>query len=96
MLTLSSIFRLLPIFLAVIAVILCARRFHDDRRKHDRRIMVLSTIVAILLIIAQTSWWASSIIEGSQVSTWFARIIWNVYDTIVAIMLIMLAYRPKL
>ncbi len=95
MLTIESFFRLVPIFLAVIAAILCARRFYSDRRKHDRMVMTLSVMCSIMLILAQTSWWSSSILEGSLKGAWFTNIIWNIYDALVAITFIVLSHRPN-
>jgi len=95
MITLNSIFNFLPIVLAVIAAIMCTRRFHEDRRKHDRATMAMAVVSCMLLVLAQTSWWTTYIIEGNLMGTWFANTVWTIFNTLVMSTFILISYRPK-
>jgi len=88
---LNYILQILPIGLAIIAVISCSIRFHKDRRKHDRLAMLLSVVSSILLIVAQTSWWVTYAIEGNLMGTVFANHVWTVFNSLIMVCLIMFA-----
>lgn len=88
---LNYIFQILPIILAAIAAVSCAKRFAIDRRRHDRIGMIFGTISAVILIIAQTSWWATYAINGSLQGTEFANFLWTVFNNTIMICLIFMA-----
>ena len=92
---LNLVFNILPIGLAIVSAIMCTRRFHEDRRRHDRIVMASAVVCSILLILAQTSWWTSYAIEGYLQGTWFANVIWALFNILVTVTFIMFAYRPK-
>ena len=85
-------FQILPIILAVIAIISCSYRFSKERRKYDRYAMLLSIISSFIMIIAQTSWWVTYAIEGNLMGTIFANNLWTIFNSLIMVCLILLAH----
>lgn len=83
---------LLPIFLAVVAIVLCSYRIRNVRRHADLLVYGLSIIGSILLIVAQSSWWVSFVIQGDLIGTWFANQVWLLFNTLMMLMVIINAY----
>ena len=78
-------FELLPVFLAVVAAIVCAIRAGVE---HGRLkiLFTLATIACVLLIVAQTSWWSVLVFEvvsSGYIDDNFANYIWTVFNSIV-------------
>lgn len=91
---LQTIFELIPVALAIVAAILCARRFGFERRRNTKVFMGLAVVCAVLLVIAQSSWWASYVVQGVGEGTAFADAIWTVFNTLVMISFIVTAKAP--
>lgn len=90
---LHHLFQISPVIFAIIAAVLSSIKFSTDRRKSDRLIMLMTVTASILLIIAQTSWWSTYLIENSLRGTWFANIVWTIFNNLVMVIFIMLS-RP--
>jgi hypothetical protein len=87
----NHFFQLLPVFLACIASVTCARRFNTGRRKQDKLVMALATVCSLMLIIAQTSWWTTYIVDGNLLGTVFANTIWTIFNTLIMVTLIIVS-----
>lgn len=82
---------LLPVFLAVIAIISLAKSYNHYRRTIDRFIAILASISASVMLVAQLSWWSSHIFEGRIVDLLFANYLWTVFNTLTMIVFILFA-----
>lgn len=74
--------QILPIILAVIALISCAEKLYVERRLISRITLILASICSLILIMAQVSWYVSFTIEGSLQGTWFANILWDIFNSL--------------
>lgn len=92
----QHVFQLLPVALACISAILCAYRVTGERRRSDRLAMTVAVLCSLLLVVAQTSWWSTYLIEGNLLGTVFANSVWTIFNTLVMVTFIILAYpRPR-
>ena len=89
---LNYIFQILPILLAVVAILACSYRASKDRRKTDRAAMFMSMLASAMLIIAQTSWWVTYAIQGDLLGTDFANTIWTIFNSLVMFIFILTAH----
>lgn len=85
---------LLPVALAVVAVILCGLRYSAECKVSVRIPMLAGVVSGLLLIAAQTSWWTSIKVEGVPFGTAFADALWTVFNCIVMLCFIYMAL-PK-
>lgn len=82
----THIFELLPVCMAIVAIVILSVRFSDRRslrRKFDRTQIALQIVSAFLLIVAQLSWYTAAVINGAIEDTWFANNIWTIFNTLV-------------
>ena len=91
----QHMFQLLPVFLALIAAVVCSRHFATHRRRRDRTAMALAVSASVLLVVAQTSWWTTYLIQGDLLGTWFANMIWTIFNTVVMVVFILIALPRK-
>lgn len=90
-----SLFELLPVVMAMIAAICCARRYSSERRKHTKTVMALGVVSSVLLIVAQSSWWTSYVVMGIGQGTQFADAIWTIFNTLTMLAFIVAARSEK-
>lgn len=91
----DHIFELIPVFLAIVALVGCSQAYDHVRRKHDKVAMLLIGMSASLLIIAQLTWWSTSVIQGKLESTWFDNQIWTIFNSITMISFIVQTKRTN-
>lgn len=82
---------LLPVFLAVVAIITLSKSYNQFRRTIDRFITILASIAASIMLVAQLSWWSSHIFEQRLVDLSFANYLWTVFNTLTMIVFILFA-----
>lgn len=92
---LRNIFELMPVGLAMVAAVTCSSSAAKTRRKREKFVFYCGTLCSCLLIIAQLSWWTSSVVQGNAIGTWFADVIWTIFNTLVMIAFIALSTRSK-
>lgn len=75
-------FEALPIFAAMLALVLSFRRALVTKDVHVRNASFMGAASAVLLIVAQTSWsWSVSV--GNTMGENFANHIWTVFNLVV-------------
>ena len=92
---LRYVFELLPIALAIPAIVLCARKYHIARRNTDRIVSGLAVLCALLLILAQSSWWASYTLHGDLQGTWLANQVWTIFNCLTMAVFITIGWPRK-
>lgn len=92
-----TFFELLPVALAIVAIILSGVMYNRARRKADKVRNILSIICAVLLIIAQTSWYTTAVVMNKLEDTWIANVIWTVFNilTMLTIIVNSIPRKPK-
>jgi len=88
-------FELAPVFLAVIASVLCAVRASSEVGRL-RWFFTLATIASVLLILAQTSWWSVLVFQLQSVMPYIdddiANMVWTIFNTTVMIAFMVSAF----
>ena len=79
----SALFELLPLGLAVVAIVLCFQRATTARRHQDKVVLVMALGCCLLLLFAQSSWWISLIVAHSLEGTSWANYIWTIFNSLV-------------
>ena len=86
------IFDLLPVGLAVIAIVLMSKRYDKARRYRDKAVLFLSVIAASVMIVAQLSWWSTYVLKSEMFDFGFANILWTIFNSLVMIVFIIMSY----
>ena len=79
---LAHIFELLPVVLAVIALISCGRRFTSTSHQQTRTLMLFGIICSIIMAIAQTTWWSYWTLQNQMVRPEYTAVLWTVFNTL--------------
>lgn len=87
----EAIFDLLPVILAVVAIILMSRRYDLVRRRRDKVVLFLSTVAASIMIVAQLSWWSTYVLKSEMFDFTFANVLWTIFNTLVMIVFIIMS-----
>jgi len=82
---------LIPVVLAVVAIITLAKSYNQFRRSIDKFIAILASIAASVMLVAQLSWWASNILENRLVDIYFANYLWTVFNVLTMVIFILFA-----
>lgn len=90
------IFELIPVVLAIISAIVCGHSYRRDRRRRGRMALLVATVCSVLLVIAQLSWWTSYIVQGLSLGTEFADVLWTMFNNLVMVSYIILAWPRKI
>ena len=83
---------LIPVILAVIALLNIRQVYIHSRRKSDQLIGIISVVLCYILIIARLSGWWSQFIQNEPVH-FFAQRAWTLFDTLVTVILLIRAFR---
>lgn len=83
---------LLPVCLAILVIINCAKYYTVVRRRKDKFTVVLAIISSVLLIFAQTSWFVTYAIYGGFTGTELANHIWTLFNTLTMATFFVLSY----
>ena len=86
---------LIPVILALIALLHIGHCYNKSRRKIDQLIGILSAAVCCILIIARLSEWWSQFIQHEPVNH-FAQHSWILFDTLVMLIILIRTYRSSL
>lgn len=78
----SHLLELLPVFLALLAAVMCSARYKVVKNKADKAVLALGVASACLLIVAQTSWWGTYILTGDLKGTVWANHIWTLFNSL--------------
>ena len=89
------ILEILPIILAIVAIITSARGFKEADTKIGKVGNLLGIICALTLIVAQSSWFTAMFILNQQDDTWIANTIWAVFNSMTMIMVIIFSKTRK-
>jgi Na+/phosphate symporter len=89
------LFELLPVALACVAAVLCARSYSRERRRDHRLTLLIGVVCSVILVIAQTSWFTSYIVLGSNEGAAFANVLWTIFNSLVMFCFIAAARTPK-
>lgn len=89
---LSHFLDLLPVFLAIIALIMLSRRYDYARRQKDRAILFLSAIATTVVIVVQLSLWATNHFETILINPPFINIMWDTFVSLVMLIFIIISH----
>ena len=78
-------FEAVPIFAALIAIVICGKRAILTSSHTVRVSSTLATASATLMIAAQVSWSWTLFIKGDVMGTELANIMWTVFNTMVMV-----------
>ena len=87
----QHIFELLPVALAIIAAISCAKSFGNAKTRPLRCALGLGVVCSVLLVVAQSSWWGSFMLQHSLEGTTFANGVWTVFNSLTMVAFIVLS-----
>lgn len=77
---------LIPVILAIIALLHVGQLYRNSRRSSDRAASILAAIACCILIIVKLSSWWSTHIQHESINFIAARA-WTLFDTIVMMMI---------
>ena len=86
---------LIPILLAVVALIKMSTAFEHMRRMRDRAILLFGCISASLLIVAQLSWWSTFVLKQELFDDWYVNYIWTAFNSLTMLTFILFAAPRK-
>jgi hypothetical protein len=86
---------LIPVILAVIALLHIGHTYTTSRRRSDQAIEIISAVVCCVLIVARLSGWWSIFIQGEP-ANFFAQRAWTLFDTLVMVMILIRTYRSSI
>ena len=72
---------ILPIILAMLAIVVCSRAALTSRRSSERIGAVAAVVCAVLMIVAQVSWSWTVFIKGDIQGTDVANFVWTMFNT---------------
>jgi hypothetical protein len=87
----AKFFELLPIGLALIAIMMSSIMYTKTRRKYDKVRTLFGMVAAALLIVAQSSWYVAYVIMGDLQDTVFANVIWTLFNCVTMLLIILYA-----
>lgn len=94
-LLIKTVLGILPIVLAMIAIILAGLCYEHARRKTDKVRLILSCVCSILLILAQSSWFFTAVLAEDYQKTTITDAIWTVFNGLVMILIIITVFPRK-
>lgn len=86
------IFDLIPIALAIIAIILISKKYDVVRRRKDKVVLFLSVIAASIMIVAQLSWWSTYVLKSELFDYDIANMLWTAFNSLVMVIFIIISY----
>lgn len=86
------IFDLIPIALAIIAIILISKKYDVVRRRKDKVVLFLSVIAASIMILAQLSWWSTYVLKSELFDYGIANMLWTAFNSLVMVIFIIISY----
>lgn len=89
------LFEGIPVFLALFAILFCAKKAAIASDMRETRINLLKMLAAVIMIVAQLHWTWTYLIQGHPLSTGWVDSLWTVFNALVMIIFILSASRKK-
>lgn len=86
---------LIPVFLAVVAIITLSKSHNKFKRTIDKFIAILASIAASVMLVAQLSWWSSNILENRLVDLSFANYLWTIFNALTMVVFILFSRKQE-
>ena len=86
---------LIPVGLAIIALISLSKSFSSVRRSTDKIIYICASIAASIMLVAQLSWWSSNVFENRLVDLSFANYLWTAFNSLTMIVFILISRKRE-
>jgi hypothetical protein len=86
-----SIFEIVPLVLAFVAVLLCSFQYGVERRKSTRISLLTAMFASLGYIVVQSYWWATNAMQCDTEELYKVTIMLIIYNTLTMIAFITMA-----